>query len=76
MNEIGNLISTVGFPIVAYGAMFWYTIQLVKTHKSEVSELSNAVSNNTQAIQELIILIQSQNSGGNDNDEQDTMVRD
>lgn len=54
MNEIYTAISTVGFPIVAYGAMFWYMMQQDKAHQEEIKNLSEAVNNNTLVVQKLL----------------------
>ena len=54
MNEIYTAISTVGFPIVAYGAMFWYMMQQDKAHQEEITKLSEAVNNNTLVLQKLL----------------------
>lgn len=54
IQDIVTAISTVGFPIVMCGALFWYMIQQREAHKSEMQELTNAVTNNTLVIQKLI----------------------
>lgn len=57
MEEIINAISTVGFPIVAYGAMFWYMIQLNNAHKEEMNSVKSAIESNTRALIELKALV-------------------
>ena len=52
-NDLTTLIGTVGFPIVAYGAMFWYMVKQNQSHKEEMDKLSQALNNNTIALQEL-----------------------
>lgn len=47
-------ISTVGFPIVCTGAMFWKLNKQDTDHKEEVRTMTEAVNNNTMAIQKLI----------------------
>lgn len=54
IQDIVTAISTVGFPIVMCAALFWYMIQQREAHKSEMQELTNAVTNNTLVIQKLI----------------------
>lgn len=54
MNEFYTAISTVGFPIVAYSAMFWYMMQQDKAHQEEITNLSAAVNNNTLVLQKLL----------------------
>lgn len=52
-NEIVSVISSVGFPIVAYGAMFWYMVKQNHDHKEEMNELRNSLENNTIALTKL-----------------------
>ena len=65
MNEIVRVISAVGFPIVAaLGCGFFVKWQyeqnmkqneeLRKEHKEEVSKMTDALNNNTLALQKLI----------------------
>lgn len=65
MNEIVSIISAVGFPIVAaLGCGFFVKWQyeqnmkqneeLRKEHKEEVSKMTEALNNNTLALQKLI----------------------
>ena len=57
-------VTTVGFPIVAYGAMFWYMIHLQDAHKSEMDTLRKALDENTSAINQLKELVKIWISGG------------
>lgn len=54
VQEITTLITTVGFPIVCCGAMFWNMIQTNKQHKEEMDKMSDAINNNTIALQKLV----------------------
>lgn len=58
MNELLNAISVVGFPIVAYGGMFWYMVELNKNHKDEINTLRASLDMNTQALLSLKELMQ------------------
>lgn len=62
--EIIQAIGTVGFPIVCCGAMMWYVryiidrnreeiTQITELHKQEISEVTEALNNNTLVIQKL-----------------------
>lgn len=62
-------ISTVGFPIVCCGAMMWYVkyntdanraeiARLNDQHKEEMTEVTQAINNNTIALQKLCDFIQ------------------
>ena len=65
MNEIVQVISAVGFPIVAaigcgYFVKWQYSEnqkqveEMRKEHKAEVSKMTEALNNNTLALQKLI----------------------
>lgn len=65
MSEVINIISTVGFPIFACITMGWFVkYQLDKnneemqetreSHKQEVEKITEALNNNTLALQKLI----------------------
>lgn len=53
MNAITNAISTLGFPIVMCGAMFWYMMKEKDTHKEEMHSVTEALNNNTLILQKL-----------------------
>lgn len=64
INDILTAVTTVGFPIVCCGAMMYYVkyttdkhreeIEALNTqHKDEMKEVTNAVNNNTLALQKL-----------------------
>lgn len=53
MIDITQVISTVGFPIAAYVAMFWYMIHQSDAHKEEMNAVKEALSANTAALIEL-----------------------
>ena len=47
-------ISTVGFPIVMAGAMFWKMNKQDNDHKEEMAKVTEAINNNTIALTKLI----------------------
>lgn len=53
-NDIITAICTVGFPIVAYGALYWYIIKKDTEHKEETEKMTEAINNNTIALTKLI----------------------
>lgn len=53
VNDITQLISTVGFPIVACGALFWRLNVSEKQHNEEMDKITEALNNNTVAITKL-----------------------
>ena len=54
---IENLISTLGFPIVVAGALFWYINKQNEDHKEEITALRGPISENTNILHELKELI-------------------
>lgn len=55
---IGQLIASLGFPIVACGAMFWMVNKQEERHTSEVNSLRSTIEENTQVLASLKELIQ------------------
>lgn len=55
ISAISDAVSSIGFPIVVSGALFWFMNKSNDTHKQEIEKLSEAVNNNTKVVQELII---------------------
>lgn len=53
MNEIVQVISTVGFPIAAAGAMFWLVNVTIKDNTSIVSSLKESLISLTASIESL-----------------------
>ena len=64
IDNITQMITTVGFPIVMCGAMAWYVKdtndkhreevqQLNNQHKEEMEQVTEALNNNTLALQKL-----------------------
>ena len=52
-NTITQLVGSLGFPIVACVALFWFMIKSNEQHKEEMNKLSEALNNNTLAITKL-----------------------
>lgn len=48
MDQIVNLIGTVGFPIVACLAMFYFIVTTMKQFTGTLTELTKSVDNNTK----------------------------
>lgn len=49
-----NLISSVGFPILAYLQLFKFVQSQDENHKSEVDELRTAIENNTLVLTKVL----------------------
>ncbi len=54
LNVILQAISTVGFPIVVAGAMFWKMNKQDEIHREELNKVTEAITNNTVALTQLI----------------------
>lgn len=52
-SELLNAISTVGFPIVVAGCMFWKMNEQDKDHKEELAKVTEAINNNSLCLQRL-----------------------
>jgi hypothetical protein len=48
-----QLVGSLGFPIVACGALFWRMIKSDEQHKEEMNKMSEALNNNTSALVKL-----------------------
>lgn len=71
IQQVLQAITTVGFPIVCCGAMMWYVkystdqnrdevSKLNEQHKQEMTEVTQAINNNTIALQKLCDLMKSE----------------
>lgn len=58
IETIGNLIASLGFPVVACGALFWFVNKQDTRHNEEVKELRKSLENNTSVLSSLKDLIQ------------------
>lgn len=55
---IGQLIASLGFPIVACCAMFWMVNKNEERHKDEITDLRKTIEDNTSVLASLKELIQ------------------
>lgn len=53
VNNVVQLIGSLGFPIVACGALFWRMIKSDEQHIEEMNKMSEAINNNTSALVKL-----------------------
>lgn len=53
-----NAISTIGFPIVMCGIMFWFLNKEQENHKSEMLELKDVIARNNEVLASLKQLIE------------------
>ena len=55
---IGQLIATLGFPIVACAALFWMVNKNEERHKDEIDSIRKTLEDNTSVLSSLRDLIQ------------------
>lgn len=53
VSGIVQVVGSLGFPIAACIAVFWYLMKESENHKAEVTKLSEAIQNNTLALTKL-----------------------
>ena len=53
VNILIQLVGSLGFPIVACGALFWRMVKSDEQHKEEMNKMSEALNNNTAALVKL-----------------------
>lgn len=53
VNALIQLIGSLGFPIVACGALFWRMVKSDEQHADEMNKMSVALNNNTIALVKL-----------------------
>lgn len=53
VNSLIQLVGSLGFPVVAYGALFWRMVKSDEQHKEEMGKISEALNNNTSALVKL-----------------------
>ena len=58
-NDIMNLISTVGFPIVMCGVLLYYIMQINKKNDDTIKGLSDTINQNSKVLTELTTLIKT-----------------
>lgn len=50
--EVASLVSTIGFPIVMCGALFWYINKMTDSMTNAVQEMKLAVTELKNAVEE------------------------
>lgn len=53
IQEVLTAISTVGFPVAACIALFWFNYKQTQQHSEETAKLSETINNNTIALTKL-----------------------
>ena len=60
---LASLVSSIGFPIVCCGVLFYMNNKQNQAHKEEIDKLSETVKNNTLAVEKLVLLLGSDKNG-------------
>ena len=55
--ELTTLIGSLGFPIVACGALFWQQNKLTKMYQEQIEKLSDVIREHTASVQALITTV-------------------
>lgn len=50
MDNLVQVIQSLGFPVACVVALFWLIVRITDQHREEMKELTSAVNNNTQAL--------------------------
>lgn len=61
---LSTLIANLGFPIACVIAMFWMWNKEREDHKAEMREVTQAITNNTLALQSLIDILNRSGEAG------------
>lgn len=57
--EIVEIINSVGFPIVACGALFWLNVHTLKQQRTILRELEKTIEKNTYVISSITEKVKS-----------------
>lgn len=57
--EIVEIINSVGFPIVACGALFWFNVHTMKQLRMMLHELEKTIEKNTYVISSIAEKVKS-----------------
>ena len=57
IGQLGQLIASLGFPIVAACAMFWYVNKEAERHRAESKDMQKSLNDNTKVLEGLKELI-------------------
>ena len=54
VQDISTLISTLGFPIVACAALFWFNLKTTENYNKNMEDMRETIEANTKATEALI----------------------
>lgn len=63
VQDITTLVSSLGFPIVACGALFWSNLKTSEHYTTTIEEMRKAIEDNTIVTKQLIDKLEQENKG-------------
>lgn len=63
VQDISTLISTLGFPIVASGALFWSNLKTSEHYAKTIDEMRKTIEDNTLVTKQLIDKLEEEKRG-------------
>lgn len=54
VNDISQLVSNLGFPIVVTGVLFWFMYKNSLMYNNTIDKMRETIDKNTQLIQEML----------------------
>lgn len=63
VQDVTNLVSTLGFPIVACGALFWSNLKTSDHYTTTIEEMRKTIEDNTLVTKQLIDKLEKENKG-------------
>lgn len=58
VNLLTQVVGSLGFPIVACGALFYENMKTRESHKEEISKLAESLDNNTDVMNRLVSVLE------------------
>ena len=63
VQDISTIISTLGFPIVACGALFWSNLKTSDHYTQTIDAMRKTIEDNTLVTKQLIDKLEKENKG-------------
>lgn len=63
VQDITNLVSSLGFPIVACGALFWSNLKTSDHYTTAIEQMRKTIEDNTLVTKHLIDKLEKENKG-------------
>ncbi len=62
VKAIVEIISTVGFPIVCCGALFWYVVKEQRSTREAMESLKTVINENTKVLDTIVNILTGRDS--------------